>query len=203
MTIERITTGVLYENCYLVSAEGRTDAVAIDPGDDYERIVAAAERKKLTVKAILLTHAHFDHCNAAKAFADGGAEIYMHSAELELVNTDKNMASELGARFNRFVPDVLLVGGEKITVCGLTFEVIHTPGHTVGGVCYVCEKNIFSGDTLFYLSVGRSDFPTGSGSALADSVRNKLFALEGDYRVYPGHGDVTTLNFERENNPYV
>ncbi len=203
MTVKRITTGMLYENCYLVFAGGGRDAVVIDPGDDYMRIVSEADRNGVTVKAVLLTHAHFDHCNAAKEFADRGAKIYLHSAELELVNTEKNMAGELGARFNRFVPDVLLVGGEKINECGLMLDVIHTPGHTVGGVCYVCGDCIFSGDTLFYLSVGRSDFPTGSGQMLLDSIRNKLFALDGNYRVYPGHGDPTTLDFERENNPYV
>ena len=102
-----------------------------------------------------------------------------------------------------FTPDVTVSGGETLDVAGIAVKVMHTPGHTAGGVCYIAEDCIFSGDTLFELSYGRTDFPTGSFKELKNSIVNKLFALKGDYKVFPGHGAPTTLQFEREHNPVL
>ena len=113
------------------------------------------------------------------------------------------LAFYAGCKVDKFVPDVVVSGAETLDVCGLDVRVIHTPGHTSGGVCYVVGDSIFSGDTLFELSYGRTDFPTGSFKELKNSVVNKLFALKGDYKVYPGHGAPTTLQFEREHNPIL
>ena len=201
--VTRVTVGFLASNCYIVSESGRADAVLVDPGDDYEKIDAKLREKGLAPRAILLTHAHFDHCNAAARFQKDGCRVYLHEADDLLVRTDMNMARSMGARFSPFTPDILFGDGYVVDECGMTFKCVHTPGHTAGGVCYITENIIFSGDTLFCLGIGRSDMPTGDGRALENSIKTKLYALSGDYTVYPGHGDTTTLEFERKNNPYV
>lgn len=198
-----VTVGLLASNCYIVRKRGSNDAVLIDPGADHEKIAAKLAEKSLTPRAVLLTHAHFDHCNAAGRFQKDGCRVYLHEADDILVRSDMNMARDMGSRFNAFKPDVLFSDGYEIDACGLTFKCLHTPGHTAGGTCFITDDIIFSGDTLFCLSIGRSDMPTGSGRALEDSIRNKLYALAGDYTVYPGHGDATSLDFERKHNPYV
>ncbi len=189
-------------NCYIVNAVGSSEAVIIDPGAEYDKLQAVLRDNKLTAKAVLLTHAHYDHCNAAARFQADGCKIYMHANDLFLLESKENLAARHGLEFNCFKPDVLVADGESIRECGITFKVIHTPGHTSGSVCYVAENCIFSGDTLFCLSVGRTDFATSSTEDIISSVK-ELFALEGDYFVYPGHGDGTTLDFERKYNPYV
>lgn len=201
--VTTVTVGFLASNCYIVRERGNTEAVLIDPGADYEKISAVLEAKGLTPKAVLLTHAHFDHCNAVSRFKADGCRVYLHNADEILLRTEMNMAGGMGARFNPFTPDVLFLDGFVIDECALTFKCVHTPGHTAGGVCYIIDNLIFSGDTLFCLSIGRSDFPTGNGRELINSVSEKLFALSGDYIVYPGHGESTTLDFERKHNPYV
>ena len=110
------------------------------------------------------------------------------------------MSELTGGPFNSFTPDVLLNGGETIEECGMSFKVIHTPGHTAGSVCYITEDKLFTGDTLFYLGVGRTDLPTGNYRELEHSVRDILFKLKGDFAVFPGHGELTALSFEKEHN---
>lgn len=202
--IKRITViSAIATNCYIVWSEGRTDAVVVDPGAEYEKIVRVLHENGLTAKAVLLTHAHYDHCNAAARFQKDGCTVYLHSSDVYLLESGENLARRHGIEFENFRPDVLLEDGTVINECGMTFTTLHTPGHTGGSVCFVTENTIFSGDTLFYMTVGRTDFATGSQSSLIASVRNKLFALDGDYTVCPGHGDITTLDFERKYNPYV
>lgn len=201
--LRMIPVGLLGANCYLLCNQDTHEAVVIDPGADYPRIKKQLDLVASTAKAVLLTHGHFDHCNAAAEFKRNGAKIYLHRADKILLETDYNMSSLTGEVFHSFEPDVLLENGDKINECGMTFDVLHTPGHTAGSVCYVVGDGIFSGDTLFYLGVGRTDLPTGDAHAIIGSVRNVLFALKGDYKVYPGHGEITSLEFERRNNPYV
>lgn len=198
----RVPVGLLSANCYIVQGSG-ADAVLIDPGADVEKIDDCLSSHGLIPRAVLLTHAHFDHCNAAYVFQKRGCKIYLHADDEVLVTSDGNLANEMGLVFHAFHPDRYLADGDKIEECGLTFTVLHTPGHTGGSVCYLLDDIIFTGDTLFCMSVGRTDLPTGNVRALLESVRNKLFTLDGDYTVYPGHGDVTTLAFERRNNPYA
>ena len=121
---------------------------------------------------------------------------------MQLIETDKNLAPLFGKKFQRFVLDVAIDDGDEIEILNEKITVLHTPGHTAGSVCYVVENVIFSGDTLFRLSVGRTDFPTGSMKELNTSVK-RLLALPGNYTVYPGHGEITNLDFERANNPYA
>ena len=155
------------------------------------------------IDAVLLTHAHFDHIGAAAELQRGGALIVMHRDDVPLVGSFKNLAFYAGKKVEHFTPDVTVSGGETLDVAGIAVKVMHTPGHTAGGVCYIAEDCIFSGDTLFELSYGRTDFPTGSFKELKNSIVNKLFALKGDYKVFPGHGAPTTLQFEREHNPVL
>lgn len=199
MTVDRLVVGPLAENTYIL--RGENGATVIDPGDEYEKIVRALDGTPCT--HVLLTHAHVDHIGAVAALQRGGAKVFLHRSDEPLLNGRGSLASALGLSFEPFVPDVLLSGGETLSLpCGQA-RVLSTAGHTEGSVCYLIDDCLFSGDTLFYLSVGRTDFPSGSAAALVDSLRNKLFTLEKDYTVYAGHGQPTTLAFERENNPYA
>ncbi len=199
-----VTVGLLAENCYLVHEDGRNDAVVIDPGDDGDAINAALTAYGLMPAAVLVTHGHFDHVNAANMLARRGCKIYMSKADEPLIRTDMNMGALMGGKFVPFEPDVYVRDGDVVDECGMRFRVMATPGHTIGGVCYICDEDkiVFTGDTLFCLGIGRSDLPTGNGRELEASVR-KLYALDGDYTVYPGHGGRTTLEYERKYNPYV
>lgn len=202
INVKVVTVGVLAENCYIVYNEGSDKAVLIDPGDNYEKLSRVLDENKLKPVAVLLTHAHFDHCNVASKFQADGCKVYVHIDDEQLIRTEMNMASGMGFRFNKFTPDVLVCDGYEIDEAGITFKVMHTPGHTGGSVCYITDNIIFSGDTLFYLDVGRCDLPTGNHKLLAKSLE-RIAALSGDYIIYPGHGETTTLDYERKNNPYV
>lgn len=202
MEVYRITSGALAVNSYAVTKNG-SDCVVIDCYD-FDAVMRLLKEKRLTCKALLLTHAHFDHCKGAAALQREGAEVYMHEADVPLLNSTDNLAEAMGDELPHFSPDVLLKGGELLSLCGMQIKVLHTPGHTAGGVCYLIDDEyIFSGDTLFYLSVGRTDFPSGNANTLQSSIRNRLFSLTKDYKVYPGHDRETTLFFERDNNFYV
>ena len=202
MKIKTVPVGLLGANCYLLYNTDTREAVAVDTGGDYCRIKRQLDLDGMKLKAVLLTHAHFDHCNAAGEFKRDGAKIYLHAADKILLETDYNMSSLTGEPFRSFVPDVFVHDGDVINECGMTFRVLYTPGHTVGSVCYVVGNNIFSGDTLFFMGAGRTDLPTGDAHALERSLKN-LLSLDGDYNVYPGHGEFTSLGFERRYNPYV
>lgn len=201
MDILTFRTTELETGTYLVLSEGR--AFVVDPGADADKLTAAAAERGAKIETVLLTHAHYDHIGAAAELQRGGALIVLHKDDVPLVSSFKNLAFYAHKTVDRFVPDVTVSGGETLDVAGVKVRVIHTPGHTAGGVCYVAEDVIFSGDTLFELSYGRTDFPTGSYAALKNSILNKLFALPGDYKVYPGHGAPTTLDFERRHNPIL
>lgn len=201
MKVFSLTTGDFCVNTYILPSKGK--AIVIDAGDNPNMIQQFLESHDLKCEAVLLTHGHFDHVNGAAFLQKNGAKIYMHRADVPMLNNSDNLAQKNGYDFHSFVPDVLLDGGEKFIVNEINFEAISTPGHTKGGVCYLTEDCLFSGDTLFYRSIGRTDLPTGDSVLLLHSVREKLFTLNKNYIVYPGHERETTLNFEKENNPYV
>lgn len=201
MKILTFHTTELETDTYLVINGG--EAFVVDPGDGADMLTAAAEAEGAKIGWVLLTHAHFDHIGAAAELQRGGALIVMHRDDVPLVGSFKNLAFYAGKKVEHFTPDVTVSGGETLDVAGIAVKVMHTPGHTAGGVCYIAEDCIFSGDTLFELSYGRTDFPTGSFKELKNSIVNKLFALKGDYKVFPGHGAPTTLQFEREHNPVL
>ncbi len=202
MNLIKLVTGKPSENTYIISENG-TDAVIVDPGDDISAITEALMENNMTCKAMLVTHAHFDHCNACRHFQSLGAKVYMHKKDELLVKTVYNLANKFAVRFNRFVVDERVKDGDFLSLYGLNFKVIHTPGHTSGSCCYILNDNIiFTGDTLFNMSIGRTDFPTGNSSQMKKSLQ-KLFSLEKDYTIFPGHGLPSKLLTEKNHNPYA
>lgn len=192
MNILTLTLGPLATNCYLVWNEGASQAVVIDPAAKPQQIIETLRANKLTLAAILLTHAHFDHIGALKPiFAATGAPIYLGEA-------DRDDPSQLCYDYLTYTD--LCRDGDVIEAAGLRFAVLATPGHTPGSVSYLCGQTLFSGDTLFSGSYGRTDFPGGSDVQLLSSLR-RLSALNAETRVLPGHGEETTIERERRWNP--
>ena len=213
--IGRMVLGVCQTNCYFLYREGETDAIVVDPADKGENIYAALNRNGFRTAGILLTHGHFDHIwgldglrNAANAAAeaDGREQVNTYACESEremLKDVKMNISSQAGRACSTYA-DIYVKDGQEITLAGITCKVIATPGHTAGGCCYYFEEAgiLVSGDTLFAESVGRTDFPTGSMGTLVRSIREKLFVLPEETRVYPGHGESTTIGHEKEHNPF-
>ncbi len=196
-----VVTGLAQANTYILYNENK-DAIIIDPSADDGEIENALVKYGLSCKAVLLTHAHIDHTNGVKHFQNEGATVYMHEGDRALLNAENSLASRFGEKYNAFIPDYFVSDGETINLIGEEIKIFHTPGHTSGSVCYLIDEKLYTGDTLFYMSVGRTDFPTGDYDTLCNSI-NRIYDLENDYIVMPGHGPDTTISFERENNPYV
>lgn len=213
--IGRMVLGVCQTNCYFLYREGAHETIVVDPADKGANIYSALAKNGFQVAGILLTHGHFDHiwgldglrdaANAA-AEAEGGGPVqaYACEAERELLKSARMNVSEQAGRACETYADVYVKDGQEITLAGMTCTVIATPGHTAGGCCYYFEEAgiLVSGDTLFAESVGRTDFPTGSMGTLVRSVKDRLFVLPEDTRVYPGHGESTTIGYEKKNNPF-
>lgn len=186
-------------NSYILTADGKS-CVLVDCAQP--RVLEKCRDLGLTPEYVLLTHCHYDHIGGCGELFNAGAKIICGEDERELIFSEDNRAIFHGITIPRFEIYRTVKDGEELELCGIRFKAVATPGHTRGGMCYVCQNNIFSGDTLFFESVGRCDFSTGSASALCRSVK-KLYALQGDYKVYCGHGEDTTLNHERIYNPYI
>ncbi|SFQ14608.1 Glyoxylase, beta-lactamase superfamily II [Lachnospiraceae bacterium XBB1006] len=200
MKIRQITVGAIQENCYIVIQEETKEAIIVDPGDWPEKIMAVLSEMKAVPVAILLTHGHFDHIGAVPALRKEYA-IPVYADEKEAVvlgNTKLSMA-----QFT-MEADFYLHDGEELTLAGFSIRVLETPGHTPGGCCFFFpeQKVLFSGDTLFLESVGRTDFPGGSMSELVHALKEKLFCLPEDVAVYPGHMEETSIGYEKKYNPF-
>jgi hydroxyacylglutathione hydrolase len=201
-----ITVGSFEENCYLYACPETREAVIIDPGDEPAKILETIQELKLIPKYILNTHGHIDHICAIDAIS----EVYpvplaIHPADVPLY-TDKITAQEYGltAPLVKRKPDILLQEGGKISFGTLTLDILHTPGHTPGGICLISQPYcVFSGDTLFYRSIGRTDLAGGSYEQIEQSIRSKLYTLDDDLVVFPGHGQPTTIIEEKNENPFV
>ena len=192
--IHTLTLGLYQTNCYIVHKEGSKSCVVIDPGYDANTILGRAALLGLQIEAILLTHGHFDHVGAVAALAaDTDCLVYLKEEELSLP-----AAMTAGPLFYSDLYD----NAGVLSVAGMDFRVLHTPGHTPGSVCLMVGDAIFSGDTLFAGSMGRCDFPGSNIFDMRKSLK-KLRDLPGDYRVFPGHAEDTTLDFERKTNPYL
>jgi hydroxyacylglutathione hydrolase len=200
--IRSIVVGMLQGNCYLVRCDEAGHGVIVDPGDDAERIAAEVASMKLEPEAILLTHGHIDHTNAAAALRRRfRCRVVCHPQDGDMV---KGMESGLwGLERNPCSVDQEIGDGDVITVGGRNIGVIHTPGHTKGSVCYILDTALFSGDTLFNGSIGRTDLPGGSDQEMVQSLKTKLVVLEGSTVVYPGHGPGTTIDHEKRFNPFL
>ena len=207
MKIEKYVVGMIGTNCYLVINEETKDTVMVDPGAYPAKLKNAVKEQGLKLKAVLLTHAHFDHImGLSDVMEDIKIPVYVEEADLPMMmDGESNLSSGYMRGGYQFADAVPVRDGQQLQIAGFQFRVIHTPGHTQGGVCYYVEKEgvLFSGDTLFCCSVGRSDFATSSTSALIRSIKEKLFLLPDETKVFPGHMGATTIGNEKVNNPYV
>ncbi|MBQ3219113.1 MAG: MBL fold metallo-hydrolase [Clostridia bacterium] len=202
MKLYHLTSGPLRVNSYFIVNEESNESIVIDSGENYKLIKQTEEKYGFKIKAVLLTHAHFDHAGNAKKLQDDGAKVYVSKIDaLKLLNDD-NLSADFGRKFDYLTADFTFNDGEILDVCGIKIKVIATPGHTDGSVCFLLDNMLFTGDTLFCESVGRTDFKSGNRDDLVNSVK-KLYRLEGDYAVYPGHDEFTTLEHERKYNTFV
>ncbi len=206
LKIGRIVMGMCQTNCYFVYEEGKDRVLLFDPADKGSYIYSALKDKGFTVGAILLTHGHFDHIWGVEEIRElSGAKVYAYEKEKELcedasLNVSKGAGRACVVKADQYVKD-----GGGITEAGITCRLLATPGHTSGSCCYYFEadKILISGDTLFQESVGRTDLPTGSMGTLVRSVKDKLFPLPDEVKVYPGHGEATTIGHEKKYNPFL
>lgn len=199
INIKQLSVGMMRTNCYIVYND-KNEAVIIDPGDSYTKIKDAIISMKLTPVAILLTHGHFDHIGAVSKLKEVyGINIYAYEDEKSILNTpDYNLSNVFGVPI-AIEADNYLRDNEEISIMGVTFKVIHTPGHTIGSCCYYLPQYemMFTGDTLFAGTHGRYDFPTGNGRSLLESITGKLFCYGDNVEVFPGHNEETTIGIER------
>ena len=205
MIIKQLTVGPIQANCFILGCEKTKEAAVIDPGDEADRILLTLAESKLNVKYIINTHGHFDHVGANKRLKEvTGADLMIHKEDVPMLEQLAATAGSFGlSAENSPGPDKLLEDGETITFGEITLQVIHTPGHSPGGVSLYTNGALFVGDTLFYGSIGRTDLPGGDYGILIASIQNKLFGLGDDVTVYTGHGPETTLGYEKETNPFA
>jgi hydroxyacylglutathione hydrolase len=203
LILKTLAVGPLETNCYILGDEKSKEAVVIDPGGDFEEIRRELDGSNLKVKFIVLTHGHFDHTGAlAQLKKATGAEVLIHAE-------DANMLSAAGQPFfletgnDPCEADWTLKEGDKISFGSFTLEVLHTPGHTQGGISLATDNMVFVGDTLFCGSIGRTDLPGGSYKQILLSIKEKLLSKGDDCLVYPGHGPASSIGEERESNPFL
>lgn len=204
--IGRLMLGIAQTNCYFVYREGSNDVIFFDPADKGDYIYETLKEKGFQVQGILLTHGHFDHIWGTNKLRElSGAPIYAYEEEKVVCEDAVTNVSDQVGRPYTVIPDRYLQDGEEITISDMTCKVIATPGHTIGSCCYYFEDAgiLIAGDTLFAESVGRTDLATGSMSAIVRSIKEKLFVLPDETKVYPGHGESTTIAHEKKYNPFV
>jgi len=206
MLFHRFILGDLVTNCYLIADDETKNAVLFDAPANADKVLDYMDKEGLILKKILLTHAHFDHILALKELMDKtGAECILHKAEERyLKDASLNLAGDHIDQIGIIDEYKMVDDGEVLTLDSLKIKVIHTPGHTVGSVCYLVNESILiSGDTLFSGSIGRFDFPLGSFDDEIRSIKEKLMLLDDDVKVCPGHGLSTTIGKQRKENPYL
>lgn len=204
MILKKLELGMFASNCYVVGDESTKEGMIIDPGADAKQILRAVEDLGLNIKVIALTHSHMDHVGALAEVKEAtGAEIAIYTDEAEFLQ--KQPMRGMFSPFSQPLPppDRLLKEGDTIDIGSLHFRVLHTPGHTPGGICLLEEGIVFSGDTLFNFGIGRADFPGASYDQEIDSIQTKLMTLPDNTVVCPGHGPDTTIGVERKVNPFL
>lgn len=205
MKIITMRVGALQTNCYVLADESTHTAAIIDPGANFAGILAELENASCTAEYIILTHGHFDHAGAAKELIVAtGAKLVAHKLEAEIIaSATLSLHSIFTSKpYQPLVADILVAEGDSLPLGSLELKFMHTPGHTQGGCSIICGDNIFCGDTVFKENIGRTDFPTANPIEMSRSVK-RIAAIEGEYNLYPGHGETTTLSYERKNNPYM
>lgn len=205
MEVYRMEVAPLGTNCYIAYDVDTKEGIVIDPGGSPGVITAAIDRLGVKILVIVNTHGHWDHIGANNEIKEKtGAPVYIHKDdESFLTDPARNISSMLGGYYSVEPADGILNEGDSVCFGKCSLKVIHTPGHTPGGICLYGEGVLFSGDTLFFRSVGRSDLPGGNPTQLTESIRNKLFVLDEDAVVYTGHGIPTRLGDEKKGNPFV
>ncbi len=205
--VKTLVVGPLGANCYIVVDESTRNAIVIDPGDEADRIERAIHLADAKLQHIVLTHGHPDHTFAAGDLGQrfDGANVLMHKADLSQLDDNLDLVAMFYDMESYIPPEygTSLADGDELSVGSSKFKVIHTPGHTPGGVCLYGENAVFTGDTLFARGIGRTDLPGGSYPNLISSIRERLLVLPEDTVVYPGHGEVSTIGIEREQSPWV
>ena len=201
MQIKTVVTGNIEENCHLVWDDNQ-HCLVIDPGDDCDRILKVISTHHLTVEKVILTHGHYDHVGAVNELKKAtGAVVIAHQEEKELIlNPDLSLSRYISPDFSIPQVDSYVKEGDVISAGELSFTVMHTPGHTQGGMCLYSEGVLFSGDTVFYGTLGRWDFPTGNLSELTHSITKRIFSLPDNTVIYSGHGPETTVGLEKKQN---
>ncbi|MCF6465924.1 MBL fold metallo-hydrolase [Clostridium sp. Cult2] len=205
MKVVRIPAGIYAANCYLVDSEDSKEAIVIDPGGDEDDIIAQIKNLGLDVKYIVLTHGHGDHIAGVKGIKDyTNAPLAIHKDDEYLLKDGRsNLSSMMAMGTVETLADILLEDGDEIEFGDLIAEIIHTPGHTPGGISIKIGDSIFTGDTLFAGSIGRTDFPNSSFKDIMNSIKERIIVYPDDTKVYPGHGPSSTIKNEKESNPFI
>ncbi len=204
MLLRRMEVGPFAANCYLVACDQTQQAVIIDPGAEAKQILDMVAREKVTVSHIINTHGHVDHVGANEEVRQAlGVPILVHEQDGEMSKKPHASLSAFLGKLKLAEPDTLLKGGDKVTVGNLEFTVIETPGHTKGSITLAVDNVLFTGDTLFAGSIGRTDLPGGSFKEIISSIKEKLLVYPDDTVVYPGHGPESTIGQEKKYNPFL
>ncbi|MFA5903711.1 MAG: MBL fold metallo-hydrolase [Desulfobacula sp.] len=205
MIIKKLEVGPIMANCFILGCESTKEAVVIDPGDDADRILMTLAKSELKVKYLINTHGHFDHVGANKRMKDvTGAQLAIHPDDEPMFQELSRSAMMFGLSAENSPPaDILLKDGDEISFGTITLKVIHTPGHTKGGISLYTKGHLFAGDTLFAGSIGRTDLGGGDYDTLISSIKEKLLILDPETVVYTGHGPETTIGNEKRMNPFL
>ena len=205
MIIKKLEVGPIMANCFILGCENTKESVVIDPGDDGDNILMKLAKSELKVKYLINTHGHFDHVGANKKMKEvTKATLCIHPDDEPMLMELSKSASMFGLSAENSPPaDLLLNHGDKISFGDITLEVIHTPGHSMGGICLYTKGHLFAGDTLFAGSIGRTDLPGGDYDTLISSIKTKLLGLPDDTIVYTGHGPETSIGNEKRINPFL
>jgi glyoxylase-like metal-dependent hydrolase (beta-lactamase superfamily II) len=204
LIIKGLTVGPIMANCYILGCKDTRKAVVIDPGDDTDKILLSLADSNLKLKYIINTHGHFDHVGGNKKLKDAtGATLMIHPLDASMLSQTAEHAYAWGmSAENSGPPDKTIEDGDTVSFGKITLKIIHTPGHSQGGISIYTQGHVFVGDTLFAGSIGRTDIPEGDYETLISSIKTKLFVLEDDVKVYPGHMGSTTIGQEKRFNPF-
>ncbi|MCC5911531.1 MAG: MBL fold metallo-hydrolase [Clostridiaceae bacterium] len=205
MFLERMAVGVYGANCYIIGDENTNEAMVIDPGGDAGEILKVLRNNEMQLKYILLTHGHGDHIGGLQELKDEtDALIYIHKNDLYLLeDKDKNFSSRMGGPVIEMTTEHFLEDGDVLQLGDIELKIIHTPGHSQGGICIHVENMLFTGDTLFANSIGRTDLDGGDYQQIIQSIKEKLMGLRDDTTVFPGHGPASKIGIEKTTNPYI